>query len=92
MKKYNFEAIDGTFRVLIKALNRLQPRTSQAKYLAGHVDHVLLLQNELVFVKEEIVPEIMESMIFELKFHASDVFCNSRFLEKERKNLIIQVS
>lgn len=78
MKKYNFTAIDGSYEVLEKALHRLDPQTPQAKFLAGHVNHILLLQNDLVFVKEGILSEITESMIFELKFHASDVFCNSK--------------
>lgn len=78
MKKYNFTAIDGTYEVLKKALHRLQPQSAQARFLAGHVEHILLLQNDLVFVKEGIISEIMPDMIFELKFHASDVFCNSK--------------
>lgn len=78
MKKYNFTAIDSTYEVLKRALVRLDPQTAQAKFLAGHVEHVLLLQNDLVFVKEGIIPEIMPDMIFELQFHTSDVFCNSK--------------
>ena len=78
MKKYNFTAIDGTYEVLKKALHRLQPQTAQANYLAGHVEHVLLLENDLTFVKEGIIPEITPPMIQELYFHVSDVFCNSK--------------
>ena len=52
MKKYNFEHIDGTYEVLRRALKRLDPQTAQAKFLEGHVEHVLLLQNDLVFIKE----------------------------------------
>lgn len=78
MKKYNFEAIDGSYEVLRRALNRLQPQTAQAKFLAGHVNHVLLLENDLLFVKQGIIPEITPPMIQELQFHASDVFCNSK--------------
>ena len=78
MKKYNFEAIDGTYEVLERALVRLDPQTAQAKFLAGHVEHVLLLQNDLLFVKEGIISEITPPMIHELKFHVSDVFCNSK--------------
>lgn len=87
MKKYNFEAIDGTYEVLRRALSRLQPQTAQAKFLAGHVEHVLLLQNDLVFVKEGIIPEITDPMIHELKFHASDVFCNSKPFAEDTKEL-----
>ena len=86
-KKYNFEAIDGTYEVLKKALVRLDPQTAQAKFLAGHVEHVLLLQNDLVFVKEGIIPEITPDMEFYLKFHASDVFCNSKPFTKDTREL-----
>ena len=78
MKKYDFTAIDGTFEVLRRALKRLDPKTAQANYLAGHIEHVLLLQNDLVFLKEGILSEIMPDMIFNLKYHANDVFCNSK--------------
>ena len=78
MKKYNFEHIDGTYEVLKKAFHRLDPQTAQAKFLAGHVEHVLLLQKDLLFVKEGIISEIMPDMIFYLKFHISEVFCNSK--------------
>ena len=78
MKKYNFEAIDKTYEVLKRALVRLDPQTAQAKFLAGHVEHVLLLQNDLLFVKEVIISEIMPDMIHELKFHVSYVVCNSK--------------
>lgn len=77
-KKYNFKDIDGTYEVLRRALSRLQPQTAQAKFLAGHVEHVLLLQNDLLFVKEGIISEIIPDMIFYLKFHVSDVFSNSK--------------
>ena len=87
MKKYNFEHIDGTFEVLKKALHRLQPQTAQAKFLAGHVEHILLLQNDLVFVKEGIISEITPPMIHELKFHVSDVFCNSKPFAEDTKEL-----
>ena len=78
MKKYDFTAIDGTYEVLKKALHRLQPHTAQAKFLAGHIEHVLLLQNDLLFVKEGLISEIMPDMIFYLKFHVSEVFSNSK--------------
>lgn len=78
MKKYNFTAIDGTYEVLKKALHRLDPQSAQARFLAGHVEHVLLLENDLIFVKEGIIPEITPPMIQELQFHVSDVFCNSK--------------
>lgn len=87
MKKYNFEAIDGTFEVLRRALKRLDPHTAQAKFLAEHVNHVLLLQNDLVFVKEGIIPEITPDMNFYLKFHISDVFCNSGYFTQDTKEL-----
>lgn len=87
MKKYNFEHIDGTFETLKKALHRLDPQTPQAKFLAGHVEHVLLLQNDLLFVKEGIITEITPDMIFYLKFHASDVFCNSKPFTKDTREL-----
>lgn len=87
MKKYNFEHIDGTYEVLGKALHRLQPQTAQAKFLAGHIEHVLLLQNDLLFVKEGIIPEITPPMIHELKFHASDVFCNSKPFAEDTREL-----
>lgn len=87
MKKYNFEAIDGSYEVLKRALVRLDPQTAQAKFLAGHVEHVLLLQNDLLFVKEGIISEITPPMIHELKFHVSDVFCNSKPFTKDTKEL-----
>ena len=87
MKKYNFEHIDGTYEVLRRALKRLDPQTAQAKFLEGHVEHVLLLQNDLVFIKEGIIPEITDPMIHELKFHASDVFCNSKPFAEDTKEL-----
>lgn len=87
MKKYNFTAIDGSYEVLEKALHRLDPQTPQAKFLAGHVNHVLLLKNDLLFVKEGIISEIMPDMIFELKFHASEVFCNSKPFAEDTKEL-----
>lgn len=87
MKKYNFEAIDGTFEVLRRALKRLDPKTAQAKFLAGHVEHILLLQNDLLFVKEGIISEITPDMIFYLKFHISDVFCNSKPFTKDTREL-----
>lgn len=87
MKKYNFEAIDGSYEMLKRALVRLDPQTAQAKFLAGHVEHVLLLQNDLLFVKEGIISEITPPMIHELKFHVSDVFCNSKPFTKDTKEL-----
>ena len=64
MKKYNFEAIDKTYEVLKRALVRLDPQTAQAKFLAGHVEHVLLLQNDLSFVKDGIISEVMADIFF----------------------------
>lgn len=82
MKKYDFTSIDDTYEVLKKALHRLDPQSAQARFLAGHVEHVLLLENDLIFVKEGIIPEITPPMIQELYFHVSDVFCNSKpFIE-----------
>lgn len=87
MKKYNFEAIEGTYEVLRRALKRLDPQTPQANYLSGHVEHVLLLQNDLLFIKEGILSEITPPMIHELCFHVSDVFCNSKPFTKDTKEL-----
>ena len=92
MKKYNFEHIDGTFEVLKKALHRLQPQTAQAKFLAGHVEHILLLQNDLVFVKEGIISEIMPDMIFELSSMRLMSSAIASLLQKTRKNSTTQVS